>query len=185
MRRLTILAALAATPAAAATEYGFVSLRNTDFVVLLAFILFLAILLYYRVPATVARMLDGRAQGIRSELSEARALRDEAQALMSSFAARRAEMDAQGRRIVEDARAEAHRAAEAARAEAARTVERRLASATERLASAEANAVKRVRDEAVTAAVAAAREVLAAQMTDVDADRLLDRSIDTVGAKLH
>lgn len=185
MRLMALLAALAATPAAAATEYGFVSLRNTDFVVLLAFILFVAILLYYRVPSTVARMLDGRAAGIRSELSEARALRDEAQALMASFAAKRAEMDAQGRRIVDDARAEAERVATAARAEAARTVERRLASATDRLASAEAQAVKRVRDEAVTAAVAAAREVLTAQMTDADADRLVDQSIDTVGAKLH
>jgi F-type H+-transporting ATPase subunit b len=189
MRLLPAVAALGllATPALAATksEYGFFSLRNTDFVVLLAFLVFLAILLYYRVPAQVAGMLDRRAQGIRDELAQARSLRDEAQALVASFERRKGEMAAQAARIVADARADSERAAAAAREEASRAVARRLASAEEQIAAAEARAVREVRDRAVALAVAAAQEVLARQMTPQDAGRLIDQSIDTVGQRLH
>ncbi len=182
---LALTSTLSATPALAATEYGFFSLRNTDFVVLLAFLVFLAILLYFRVPAAVMRMLDRRAEGIRDELAQARALRDEAQSLMASFDRRRQEMAAQASRIVADARAEAERAVVQAREEAARAVQRRLASAEEQIASAEARAVREVRDRAVALAVAVAQDVLARQMTAHDADRLIDQSIETVGRRLH
>jgi F-type H+-transporting ATPase subunit b len=187
MTRLAILLAAAfATPAVAAgEEYGFVSLRNTDFVVLLAFILFVAVLLWYGVPRRIAQMLDQRAEGIERELGEARALRDEAQALLASFEQKRREVSDQAARIVETAREEAQRAAAQAREDAARAVERRISSAEERIAAAEAKAVREVRDRAVTVAVATAREVLAQQMTAAQGDRLIDDSIATVGAKLH
>ncbi|MGR3583333.1 MAG: F0F1 ATP synthase subunit B, partial [Pseudooceanicola nanhaiensis] len=76
MKRIALVpaAVLAATPAAAATG-PFFSLGNTNFIVLLAFILFLAVLVYFQVPGKLAGMLDKRADGIRSELDEARALR--------------------------------------------------------------------------------------------------------------
>ena len=72
------LFALAATPAAAASG-PFFSLGNTDFVVLLSFILFALILVYFKVPGMIAGMLDKRAEGIQSDLNEARALREDAQ----------------------------------------------------------------------------------------------------------
>ena len=42
---------LLATPAMAASEYGFFSLRNTDFIVLIAFVVFVAFLVYMNVPS--------------------------------------------------------------------------------------------------------------------------------------
>ena len=73
----TLLAGLAASPALAATG-PFFSLRNTDFIVLLAFLLFLGILVYFKVPSLLVGMLDKRSEGIKTELEEARALREEA-----------------------------------------------------------------------------------------------------------
>lgn len=186
MRRLLLPAlALLATPAAAATEYGFVSLRNTDFVVLLAFLLFVAVLLWFGVPRRVAALLDARAQGIAKDLAEARAIREEAQALLASFDAKRREMADQAARIVATAQEEAQRAAQQAREDAARAVQRRIQSAEEQIAAAESRAIREVRDRAVAAAVAAAREVLAAQMGPADQARLIDQSIAAVGARLH
>jgi len=163
----------------------FFTLRNTEFVVALAFILFAAVLLYFGVPRRIAGLLDQRAETIRTELAEARALREEAQALLGSFEQKRREMAEQASRIVTEARAEAERAAIQAREDAARAVARRVASAEEQLSAAEAKAIRAVKDRAVTVAVAAAQEVLAAQMTPDRAARLVDDSIATVGAKLH
>lgn len=184
MVRLTCLLTLLATPALAAGG-SFFSLANTDFIVLLAFILFIAILVYFKIPKLLGGMLDKRAEKIRSDLDEARALREEAQTLLASYERKQAEVKDQAERIVEAAKTEAAAAAEAAKADLEASIQRRLAAADDQIASAEASAVKTVRDRAVSIAVATAGEVVAKQMTDASAAELIDRSIDEVSGKLH
>ena len=185
MRILTTsLLTLAATPAFAASG-PFFSLKNTDFVVLIAFLIFVGILLYYKVPGTVGKMLDGRADAIKGELDEAKALREEAQSLLASYERKQKEVQEQADRIVESAKEEATRAAEAAKEDIANSIKRRLASAEEQIASAEASAVKEVRDQAIVVAVGAAEDLIAKQMDAKGANSLIDEAIAAVGEKLH
>jgi len=177
-------AALVASPAAAATG-PFFSLGNTDFIVLLAFILFIAVLVYFKVPGMLTGMLDKRADGIRAELDEARALREEAQTLLASYERKQKDVQAQADRIVETARTEARASAEQAKRDLERSIERRLAGAEDQIASAEAAAIREVRDQAATVAVAVAREVIAKEISAAQANKLIDESIATVQAKLH
>ena len=79
-----LIAGLVASPAFAASG-AFFSLANTDFIVLMAFILFVGVLIYYKVPTLLAGLLDKRADGIKSELDEAHMLREEAQMLLASY----------------------------------------------------------------------------------------------------
>ena len=186
MKKLASLAlAVAATPALAAGDKPFFSLSNTDFVVTIAFLLFLGVLVYFKVPGLLGGLLDKRAAGIQSELDEARALREEAQTLLASFERKQLEVQEQADRIVAHARESAAEAAEAAKADLARSIERRVQAAEDQIASAEAGAVKQVRDEAIRIAVASAGEVIARDMSDAKANSLIDDAIDTVKAKLH
>lgn len=186
--RLTLTALLAsatfATPALAA-KGPFFSLGNTDFVVLLAFLLFIAILFYFKVPGLLGGMLDKRADDIKSELDEARRLREDAQTLLASYERKQKEVQEQADRIVAAAKEEAKAAGDQARVDLEKSVERRMAAAQEQIASAESSAVKAVRDQAVTIAVGAARDVIAKQMTATDGNALIDDAIAQVGAKLH
>lgn len=175
---------LTASPAFAATG-PFFSLHNTDFVVLLAFILFIAVLLYFKVPGMIGKMLDKRAEDIRSELDEARALREEAQTLLASYERKQKEVQAQADRIVATARHEAAAAAEQAKADMEKSVTRRLAAADDQIVSAQEKAVREVRDRAIAIAVAAAKEVIAKQMTAAEGNALIDSAIADVEAKLH
>jgi F-type H+-transporting ATPase subunit b len=184
MIRIALPAALFATPALAA-KGPFFSLGNTDFVVLIAFLLFIAVLLYFKVPRQLGQMLDKRAEGIRAELDEAKALREEAQTLLASYERKQREVEEQAERIVTHARQEAEIAAEQAKADLQASIARRLQAAEEQIASAEANAVREVRDRAVAVAVGAARQVVAKQMTATSANKLIDQAIETVDAKLH
>lgn len=184
MIRLTALLALTATPALAATG-PFFSLKNTDFVVLLAFLLFIGILLYFKVPAALGGMLDKRAEGIRADLAEARRLRDEAQEIYASYERRQREVRSQAEEIVANARREAEAGAAKAKADLEVSIARRMKAAEEQIASAEADAVRAVRDRAVQAAVAAASELLRAQAPAVAGSAAIDRSIDEVAQKLH
>ena len=185
MRIPAIIAALlTASPAAAATG-PFFSLHNTDFIVLLAFILFVVVLIYFGVPGMIGGMLDKRADQIKAELDEAKSLREEAQALLASYERKQKEVQAQADRIVATAKTEAAEAATQAKKDLEVSIARRLAAAEDQIASAEASAVKEVRDQAVVIAVAAAREVIAGQVKAADANKMIDDAIDTVSAKLH
>ena len=180
----TLAVILAATPAAAATG-PFFSLGNTDFIVLLGFLLFIAVLFYFKVPGILAGLLDKRADQIKSELDEAKSLREEAQALLASYERKQKEVQAQADRIVATAKSEAASAAEQAKLDLQASITRRLAAAQDQIASAEASAVKEVTNRAVTVAIAAAREVIAGQVTASDANKMIDESIATVEQKLH
>ena len=143
MHRLAPLAALPiATPALAADDKPFFSLANTDFVVLIGFLIFIGILVYFRIPSLIGGMLDKRAETIRSELDEARALREEAQTLLASYERKQQEVSEHADRIVAAARDEAARAADEAKADLERSVARRLQAAEEQIASAEAAAIR-------------------------------------------
>ncbi|OYW62227.1 MAG: ATP F0F1 synthase subunit B [Rhodobacterales bacterium 32-66-7] len=184
MQRLSILLALFATPALAATG-PFFSLGNTDFVVLLGFIGFVGVLIYMKVPARLTGMLDARAVQIKADLDEARALRDEAKSILAGYERRQKEVQEQADRIVRAARDEAVAAAEQAKADLKATIARRLASATDQIASAEAAAIRQVREQAVSVAVGVAGEVLASQMTAAAATASIDEAITQVAARLN
>lgn len=179
-----ILTAGVASPAFAATG-PFFSLGNTDFVVTLGFLVFIGVLFYFKVPGMIGGALDNRAQGIQSELDEARALREEAQALLASYERKQKEVQDQAAAIVAAAKEDAALAAEQAKADLEVSIARRLAAAQDQIASAEASAVKEVRDQAITIAVSAANEVIAKQMTAAQGNKLIDAAIAEVDAKLH
>lgn len=181
---LAILAALLSSPAFAAGG-PFLSLRNTNFVVLVAFLLFIGVLLYFKVPALIGGLLDKRAAGIKSELDEARALHDEARSILASYERKQKEMQEQADRIVETAKREALAAADQAKADLKASIARRLAAAEDQIASAEAAAVREVRDRAVSVAVAAAGDLIAAKMSAAEKNALIDAAIGEVEARLH
>ena len=184
MKKLIPLLAVTASPAMAASG-PFFSLGNTDFVVTVAFIVFVGVLLKFKVPAMIAGLLDNRAAQIRAELEEARKLRDEAKAVLASYEKKQKDVQEQSERIVASAKEEAMNAAAQAKADLKASIARRLAAAEEQIASAEASAIREVRETAISVAVAAAGDVLAKQMTAEGAAASIDAAIAQVEAKLH
>ncbi|PTX02946.1 F0F1 ATP synthase subunit B [Pararhodobacter aggregans] len=183
-RLLAVMLAVAASPAMAASG-PFFSLRNTDFVVLLAFLLFIAVLLYFKVPGLIGGLLDKRAATIRAELEEARKLREEAQELRASFERKKAEVKDQADRIVAKAKADAEVAAAQAKADLETSIARRLRAAEDQIAAAEAAAVREVRNRAIAVSVAAASDLIAKNLTAEDANKMIEDSIATVEQRLH
>lgn len=184
MKKLSLLLILAAQPALAASG-PFFSLRNTDFVVLIAFVIFVAIVLWAKVPTKIGALLDKRAVGIKSDLDEARALREEAQSILATYERKAREVQAQADAIVVAAKRDAQTAADQAKADLQASITRRLKAAEDQIASAESQAVKAVKDRAVQVAVAAAGEVLSKQLTATDKAGTIDAAIAEVKARLH
>lgn len=185
MKKLAFAFILAAGPALASGSGTFFSLRSTNFIVTIAFLIFIGILLWVNVPKLLGGQLDKRAEGIRSDLDEARKVHDEAKAVLAAYEKKKEEARVEVGQIVETAKREAAAAAEQAKSDLAASIERRLKGAEDQIASAEAAAVREVRDRAINVAVDAAREVLGSQMTAAERNRLVDAAISDVETKLH
>lgn len=185
MKKLSAILMVGMASPAFAAGGPFFSLYNSNFVVLLSFLVFIAILLAAKVPARISALLDARAAQIKAELEEARSLREEAKALLSSYERKQKEVQEQSDRIVASAKEEAMAAAQQAKDDLKVAIARRLAAAEDQIASAEAGAIRAVRERAISVAVAAAGDVLAKQMTADMAQATIDASIAQVEAKLH
>ncbi|MFC3168996.1 F0F1 ATP synthase subunit B [Paracoccus fontiphilus] len=180
----SVAAILVASPALAATG-PFFSLRNTNFIVLIAFLVFVGVLVYFKVPAKIGALLDTRAEGIRRDLDEAKRLREEAQEIYASYERRQREVAGQAEQIVANTRREAEAAAAKSKADLKTSIERRLKAAEDQIASAENDAVRAVRDRAVQAAVAAASTLLAQQVSAGQRSAGIDDAIEDVARRLN
>lgn len=158
---------------------------DSNLVVTLTTVLFIALLIYLGVPKKIGGLLDARADKIKAELEDARRLREEAQTLLASYEKKQKEVEGQAEMIVANAKAEAEKAAEKAKEDLKSSIARRLKAADDQIASAEASAVKEVRDRAIAVATQAASAVIAEKMSAQSGDSLIDASIKEVGAKLH
>jgi F-type H+-transporting ATPase subunit b len=160
-------------------------LGMAEFWVAIAFIAFLLILLYYKVPGLVAKALDDRAAAIRKELDEARRLREEAQTLLADYQRKHRNAGQEAEAIVEQARREAEAFAAETRKSLAESVERRRKQAEEKIARAETQAVEDVRAAAVDMAIAAAEKILREKTAGAGGAALIDDSIRSLKTRLN
>ena len=158
---------------------------NSTYVVGISFFLFIALLGYLGVHKFLAKALDDRADGIRTDLNEAKRLREEAQELFADFERKQKAVEGHVEDIISRAKSEAEVAAEKAKSDLAVSIERRLKAADDQIALAEAEAVKEVKDTAVSVAIAAAAKVLSERLDDAKAEGLVDAAIKDAGARLH
>src|SRR6202044_4056182 len=161
------------------------AMQETENWVALAFILFLALLVYLGVHRKITDSLDSRQAGIKAELDEARRLRQEAQALLAEFQRKGREAEKEAEAIIAGAKAEAERIAGEAKVRMEDFVSRRTKMAEAKITQAEAQALADVRSAAADAAVAAAEKILAAAAKGKVAEDLLARGIQDVRKKFN
>ena len=150
-----------------------------------ALVVFIGLLIYLKVPAMITSALDARSEKIRSELDDARRLREEAQTLLAEYQRRRGEAEQEAEAIVTQARREADALTADARARMEDYVTRRTKAVEQRIAQAEAQAIAEVRSRAVDVAAAAASRILAERTQGPEGDRLVQRSIEAVRSNLN
>ena len=157
-----------------ATFYAFVGL-----------VLFLALIVYLKVPGMVAKGLDARADEIRNELAEAKRLREEAQHLLAEYQRKRKEAEAEAAQIVAAAEREAQAFTAEAKQKTEEFVARRNALSEQKIKQAEADAVNAVRSAAVDLAIAAAEAVIAKKSDAHVQSDLFNRAVNDVKTRLN
>ena len=159
--------------------------RMAEFWVAVSFVAFLLIVLYYKVPSMIAKILDERAESIRKDIDEARRLREDAQKLLADYQQKHRSAGQEAEAIVEEARREAEAFAQETRAGLKDTLERRTKLAEDKIARAEAQAVDEVRAAAVEMAIAAAEKILREKAAGAAGTALIDQGIRDLKGRLN
>jgi F-type H+-transporting ATPase subunit b len=159
-------------------------LHEGEFWVLVAALIFVA-LVARKAGRAITGGLDARAARIRGELDEARRLREEAEKLVAEYRAKQQQATAEAAAIVAHATSEAERIAAQSARDLELSLERRQRLAEERIAQAEAKAMDEVRAAAIDVAIAAAREVIAAEIDERRGAALLDDAIVALPERLR
>jgi F-type H+-transporting ATPase subunit b len=156
-----------------------------EFWVATGFVILMCVFAYVGVHRTVLTTLDHRRDRIKSELDDARRLKDEAAKLLAEYRARGASAEREAQDIVTAAKAEAERIAAEAKTKMEDFVARRTKTAEGKIALAEAQAIADVRSAAADAAVAAATSIMSQSVKGQIADDLMSKGIAEVRAKLN
>jgi F-type H+-transporting ATPase subunit b len=160
-------------------------LASPELWVLVSAVLFLALLVYYKIPAKVAKALDDRADRIKAELDEARRLREEAQSILGDYQRKRRDAEKEAEDIIAMARREAQFYAEESRKALTESLGRRVKLAEEKIARAEEQAIQDIRSKSADVAIAAAERIIAHELKGNSGSDLVTKGIREVGAKLN
>lgn len=158
---------------------------NEETFVAFGFLLLVGLFAYLGVHTMMAGALDKRGERIKADLDEAKRLREEAEAVLASFAQRLKDAEVEAANVVAQAHAEAERLGKEAASRLAEFVARRTKQAQDKIATAEAQAMADVRAAAADAATKAAAVVLADKSKGEFGDRLVEKGIEDVKSLLH
>lgn len=158
---------------------------DATFFAFVGLVLFLALVVYLKVPGMMAKSLDDRADQIRNELSEAKRLREEAQHLLAEYQRKRKEAEAEAAHILAAAEREAEMFTAEAKKKTEEFVANRTAVSEAKIKLAEADAMKAVRSAAVDLAIAAAETVLVKKADAKLQSELFSSALGQVKARLN
>jgi len=164
----------------------FLNPADAEFWVGVGLLIFLGIVIFVaKAPKAIAATLDARTASIQSDLDEAARIRAEAERLLASLQAERAEAERQAKDMLAAAREQVRVFEAEAKAKLEESLARRQLLAERKIANAEAQAQTEVKAAAADLAAQMAEQVLVARLAGSKSDPLIDVAIGQMSSKLQ
>jgi len=157
--------------------------QDAHFWIMIALVVFIAVLWRAKVPGLAAKALDDAAAKVQAQLDEAKRLREEAQALLAQIKIERADTERAAAQLLKNAQSDADRLRAEAAVKLEEDVKRRALMAERKIALAEAQAAGEVKAAAAELAAQAAEAVLAARIAGAVNDPLIDTGLSRLAAR--
>lgn len=151
----------------------------------LAITVFFILIIWKKVPAIFAKMLDDRANEIEEQLENAKNLREEAASLLAKYERDQRDAEKQAADMIANAESEVKLMVSDSKAQIEEATKRRSEVAEQKIAQAEASALKEIRSLTVQVATNAARDLIEANLKKADHEALIKSSTDKLDEKLH
>ena len=164
----------------AAGSKKLISLDNTDFVVLISFLIFVGVLVYFKVPSIVGAFLDKRSNDIQNEIEKAGEILEEAKKILSSIEADHIRTSKTIGQMVETAKSRAGDEEEKAKKNIEELVKNKLISAKGQVMSNERKILEEIEGRAIDLGIEKVRMKLSKSLSSSDYDNQFDSSIQSI-----
>ena len=168
----------------AAGDAPLFSLDNTDFVVTLAFLAFIGILLYLKVPRIVGNFLDKRADAIKEEIDNANSILEESKSLLAKLEREHKHNIERAEKIILDAENEAKTLIEGSKKEIKKAIERKVKIAEEQIQATEEAVIRSIKDQAVDKSFSLAEKKIAEVNKSTTTSKLIENSISEIKSQI-
>ena len=156
------------------------SLDNTDFVVLISFLIFVGVLVYFKVPSIVGAFLDKRSNDIQNEIEKAGEILEEAKKILSSIEADHIRTSETIGKMVQTAKSRAGEEEEKAKKNIEELMRNKLISAEGQVMSNERKILEEIEDRAIDLSIEKVRVKLSKSLSSSDYDNQFDASIKSI-----
>ena len=160
-------------------------LSDPNFWVAVAFAGFLGAIIKAKVPNSICKALDERAEKIKIQLDEARELKKEAQKLLASYQRKQKNVEQECNNLLAQAKEEAKNFTKEAETKLKESLARQAKAAEDKIKAAEISAVKEVQTAAAQVSIKAASEALAKDLKSGKSRGLVDDAIKELEKKFH
>ena len=179
--QITLLAlALSYGVSYAAGSKKLISLNNTDFVVLISFVIFVGVLVYFKVPSIVGAFLDKRSNDIQNEIEKAGEILEEAKKILSSIEADHIRTSETIGRMVQTAKSRAGDEEETAKKNIEELMKNKLISTEGQVMSNERKILEEIEGRAIDLSIEKVRMKLSKSLSSSDYDNQFDASIQSI-----
>ena len=164
----------------AAGSKKIISLDNTDFVVLISFLIFVGVLVYFKVPSIVGAFLDKRSNDIHNEIEKAGEILEEAKKILSSIEADHIRTSETIGQMVQTAKTRARDEEEKAKKNIEELMKNKLISAEGQVLSNERKILEEIEGRAIDLSIEKVKMKLSKSLSNVDYNNQFDASIQSI-----
>jgi len=164
----------------AAGSKKIISLDNTDFVVLISFLIFVGVLVYFKVPSIVGAFLDKRSNDIQNEIEKAGEILEEAKKILSSIEADHIRTSETIGQMVQSAKSRAGVDEEKAKKNIEELMKNKLLSAEGQVMSSERKILEEIESRAIDLSIEKVRMKLSKSLSSSDYDNQFDSSFQSI-----
>ena len=158
--------------------------HDPTFWVAIAFVIFLTLLIFFKLPGTIAGALDSRAAKIKADLDHAENLLKKAQGLLASYQKKQRDAADETAAIKANAEREAQGIIEEGEKRLMAQLRRREDLILERITQAEAKALNDLKIRTADIVVDATQEIFATMISQSKTDEMLNEAISDLSKRL-
>lgn len=152
--------------------------------VAIGFILFILLLIYFKIPNQIIKILDDRSKKIKDELDEAKRLREEAQTILSEYQKKNTEAEQTAKTIIDNAKKLAKNYEKDAKDKFDQNVARKKKLLDEKLSRLENDAINQIKDNITDIVLETVKNsVKGNNIKPKVSQEIIDQGIEQIGEK--
>lgn len=148
--------------------------------VFIAFIIFISIAIYLKVPNMVTKLLDEQISKIKNDLDDARKLKEDANSLLAEYERKIEFANKEAENIINQAKNNAKSYEENSNKKVEEFISRSEKQSIEKIEQAQKTAIKKINEEIVNKSVEVAEKIISKNMNDQNNNKLFESSINQI-----